>query len=84
MTAQVGIVRAMAPVKLRPWSTVWRVEADAGIFYAKQNCPGQNFEAALVLELHEISPTGIVPVVAARHPARLPAHRRPGAGPREA
>ena len=65
VTAQVGVVRAMAPVKLRPWSTVWRVEAEAGIFYAKQNCPGQNFEAALVLELHEISPTGIVPVVAA-------------------
>ncbi len=65
VTAQVGVVRAMAQVKLRPWSTVWRVEAEAGIFYAKQNCPGQNFEAALVLELHNISPTGIVPVAAA-------------------
>ena len=61
----VGSVRAMDRVKLRPWSAVWRVEADDGIFYAKQNCPLQNFEAALVLELHEISPHGIVPVAAA-------------------
>lgn len=61
----VGVVRAMDPVKLRPWSTVWRVEADAGIFFAKQNCPLQNFEAALVVELQRLSPTHTVPVVAA-------------------
>ena len=51
-------------VKLRPWSTVWRVEADQGVFFAKQNCPLQNFEAALVAELQSISPADIVPVAA--------------------
>lgn len=60
----VGSVRAMDRVKLRPWSAVWRVEADDGIFYAKQNCPLQNFEAALVAELQSIAPADIVPLAA--------------------
>lgn len=56
----------MDPVHQRPWSTVWRVTAsDGAIFWAKQNCPHQQFEAALVLALHRLAPHRVVPVTAA-------------------
>ena len=64
VTEQVGEPRAMQQVKLRSWSTVWRVETDDGVFYAKQNCPLQNFEAALLAELRILAPDDIVPVTA--------------------
>ena len=35
-------------VKVRGWSAVWRVHAGGEVWYAKENCPGQRFEAALV------------------------------------
>jgi Phosphotransferase enzyme family len=60
----VGAVRALEQVKLRPWSTVWRADTDAGVFFAKQNCPGQDFEAALVAELAALAPLRVVPVSA--------------------
>jgi hypothetical protein len=50
-------------VKIRPWSAVWRVETGAGAYFAKQNCPGQLFEAALMQTLAAIS-TRVVPVTA--------------------
>ena len=34
--------------KLRAWSAVWRVRTGGRLLYAKQNCPRQDFEAALV------------------------------------
>jgi hypothetical protein len=50
-------------VKIRCWSAVWRVTSEDGIYYAKQNCPGQAFEAALVQELCRLSDR-VVPVTA--------------------
>ncbi len=61
----VGEPTVFEPVKIRPWSTVWRAEADGRIYFAKQNCPGQAHEARLVSALALIAPAYVVPVVAA-------------------
>ncbi|MEZ0579009.1 hypothetical protein [Nocardioides sp. MH1] len=61
----VGTPTVFEPLKIRPWSTVWRVEAGGERFWAKQNCPGQAHEAALLLALNQVAPDYIVPVVAA-------------------
>ncbi len=50
-------------VKIRPWSAVWRVLTPGGNYYAKQNCPGQAFEAGLMLVLAGLSDR-VVPVTA--------------------
>ena len=60
----VGTVRGLEATKHRAWSTVWRVEAEAGVFWAKQNCRLQSFEAALVADLAAIAPGAVVPVTA--------------------
>ncbi|NYJ00946.1 hypothetical protein HNR19_001644 [Nocardioides thalensis] len=65
----VGEPTVLEPLDVRPWSTVWRVESAAGVHYAKQNCPGQAHEAALVVELARIAPERVAPVAAA-DPAR--------------
>jgi hypothetical protein len=49
--------------KIRCWSAVWRVDTDDGAYYAKQNCPGQAFEAALMQVLASLSDR-VVPVTA--------------------
>jgi len=49
--------------KIRCWSAVWRVLTDDGTYYAKQNCPGQAFEAALMQVLGGLS-RRVVPVTA--------------------
>ncbi len=59
--APVGLQR----VRLRPWSTVWRVTADDGTYFAKQNCPGQAHEARLLTRIASWAPEYVVPVVAA-------------------
>ncbi len=59
-----GPVDAMEQAKLRPWATVWRIRAAGTTYYAKQNCPGQQFEAALVSLLAELAPSYVVPVAA--------------------
>lgn len=65
VTAAVGEPVAFEPVKVRPWSTVWRAESGGRVYYAKQNCPGQAHEARLMCELARIAPEYVVPVVAA-------------------
>ena len=55
----------MESVRQRPWSTVWRVEASSGVFFAKQNTPLQGFEARLLSLLAELAPAYVVPVTAA-------------------
>ncbi|MEO6509828.1 MAG: phosphotransferase [Nocardioides sp.] len=50
-------------VKVRSWSAVWRVLTPGGTYYAKQNCPGQAFEAGLMLALAGLSDR-VVPVTA--------------------
>lgn len=60
----VGPVTAMEQVHLRPWSTIWRMESADGVFFAKQNCPLQSFEAKLMAELARIAPDHVVPVTA--------------------
>lgn len=47
-------------VKQRAWSTVWRVHAGDRVFYAKQNCRQQSFEAVLVVRLAELVPDHVV------------------------
>jgi hypothetical protein len=54
----------MEQVHLRPWSTMWRVESAAGVFFAKENCPHQAFEAALMAMLARLAPGRVVPVTA--------------------
>jgi len=60
----VGPVVAMDQAKLRPWATVWQVRTEHRRFYAKQNCPGQSFEAGLLVLLTELAPSYVVPVAA--------------------
>ena len=61
----VELVRLEA-VHQRPWSTVWRATAsDGSSYWAKQNCPHQAFEAALLMVLHDHAPDHVVPVAAA-------------------
>lgn len=62
--AQVGPVTDLAVGKLRPWAVVWRAETTEGAYFAKQNCPGQAFEARLMSLLAELAPSYVVPVVA--------------------
>ena len=59
-----GPIVAMEQAKRRPWATVWRVRTEHRILYAKQNCPGQSFEAALLGLLTEVAPSYVVPVTA--------------------
>ncbi|MEO7131828.1 MAG: hypothetical protein ABIZ07_10680, partial [Dermatophilaceae bacterium] len=47
------------------WATVWRLESAIGVYYAKQNCPLQNFEARLTLLLSTLVPERVLPVTAA-------------------
>ena len=61
-TGLVGI----EPVHQRPWSTVWRARtADGRVFWVKQNCRHQNFEARLLVTLGRLAGDRVVPVVAA-------------------
>ena len=62
----VGAVAAMEQQKLRGWATVWRVETSHGLWFAKQNCPGQQIEIPLMATLSEVVPDRVVPVTAAR------------------
>lgn len=64
MTPHTGAVRSLVRVKDRPWSGVWRVDAEAGTYYVKQNCPGQQQEARIVSVLSRVAPTLIVAPVA--------------------
>ena len=57
--------------KIRGWSAVWRVTDDRDVWFAKQNCPGQLFEAALLGVLSRLSDR-VVPVTAVDTPTRTP------------
>jgi hypothetical protein len=62
----VGPVVGMEQHKLRGWATVWRVTTSEGAWFAKQNCPGQQVEVALMDALSRLAPDRVVPVTAAR------------------
>lgn len=64
VSAVVGEPTSLEPVKVRPWATVWRVETGSGVFYAKQNCATQSFEAALVVALNDLAARHVVPLTA--------------------
>ncbi|WP_076258978.1 phosphotransferase [Intrasporangium flavum] len=65
-----GALAGLEPVHQRPWSTVWRASTTGGdVFWAKQNCPHQAFEAALLEVLARCAPDRVVPL-AAVDPAR--------------
>ncbi|MFC5730797.1 MULTISPECIES: aminoglycoside phosphotransferase family protein [Nocardioides] len=65
VTDALGEPTSVEPVRLRPWSAVWRVQAGGRVAYAKQNCPGQAHEARLLSELAGVAPGFVVPVLAA-------------------
>jgi hypothetical protein len=61
------VERAVGPVrleqfKLRGWATVLQVYAEEGLFWAKQNCSVNLFEAALVEEIGRVAPARVVPL----------------------
>lgn len=60
----VGPVAAMEQAKLRPWASVWQVRTEDRLFYAKQNAPGQLFEAELMALLAGLAPAYVLPVEA--------------------
>jgi hypothetical protein len=62
----VGPVTGMTQQKLRGWATVWRVETADGVWFAKQNCPGQQIEPPLMAALARLTPDRVVPVTAAK------------------
>jgi hypothetical protein len=64
VTSSVGEPTSLEPVKIRPWATVWRAETDSGVFYAKQNCSTQSYEAALVVALNDLAARHVVPLTA--------------------
>ncbi len=58
---------ALGPVtlhqhKLRGWSTVLTARCAEGLFWVKQGCPSQAFEAALLDELGRLVPDRVVPL----------------------
>jgi hypothetical protein len=61
----VGEPTSLAPVKIRPWATVWRAETRSGVFYAKQNCATQDYEARLMVTLNDLAARHVVPIAAA-------------------
>jgi hypothetical protein len=61
----VGEPTSLEPVKTRPWATVWRAETPSGVFYAKQSCSTQAYEAALLVTLNDLAARHVVPVTAA-------------------
>src|SRR6478609_10991013 len=61
----VGEPSSLEPVKIRPWATVWRAETAGGVFFAKQNCATQAYEARLMITLNDLAARHVVPVAAA-------------------
>lgn len=62
---RLGTEVTVALAKVRPWAVVWQLHAaDGSSWWAKQNCPGQAFEAELVALLAELAPAYVVPVAA--------------------
>ena len=63
--------------KIRGWSAVWRVTDGGEVWFAKQNCPGQHFEAAAPARaVAAVGPGG--PRDGRRRDPWVPAHARPG------
>jgi hypothetical protein len=61
---QVGVEVTVELGKVRPWALIWQVTSDDGSWWAKQNCPGQAFEAELMAVLARLAPSYVVPVTA--------------------
>ncbi len=64
--AEVGPVR-LEQFKLRGWATVLKAYAAEGLFWAKQNCSLNLFEAALVDEIGKLEPDRVVRLRAVDH-----------------
>jgi len=59
--AAVGPVR-LEQYKMRGWATVLKAYAGEGLFWAKQNCSLNLFEASLVDEIGQLEPDRVVPL----------------------
>ena len=63
---QVGSGVTVQLAKVRPWAVVWQAtDGEGRSWWAKQNCPGQAFEAELVAVLARLAPAYVVPVTVA-------------------
>jgi hypothetical protein len=64
-TAGIAVTGEPVPYKIRFWAAVWCYPTDHGLYWFKENNPGQSFEAALVdamareLPQHVIAPLAI-------------------------
>lgn len=65
VASALGPCGPLQTVRARPWSSVWRVDAEEGAFYVKQNCPSQYAEADVLSLLAGVAPEFVVPVRAA-------------------
>ncbi len=66
-TAGITVTGEPIPYKIRFWAAVWCYPTDEGLYWFKENNPGQSFEASLVdvmareLPQHVIAPLAIEP-----------------------
>lgn len=59
-----GPIDTLELFKLRGWASVWRVTTSDGVWFAKQNCPGQAHEAAALQVMTKVSPDRVIAVTA--------------------
>jgi hypothetical protein len=59
-SAGAAVTGEPVPYKIRFWAAVWCYSTDRGLFWFKENNPGQAFEAALVGAMAEALPQHVV------------------------
>lgn len=59
-SAGIAVTGAPVPYTIRFWAAVWCYPTDHGLFWFKENNPGQAFEAALVAAMAEALPQHVV------------------------
>ena len=59
-SAGIAVTGEAVPYKIRFWAAVWCYPTDHGLFWFKENNPGQAFEAALVAAMAEALPQHVV------------------------
>jgi hypothetical protein len=59
-SAGAAVTGEPVPYKIRFWAAVWCYPTDRGLFWFKENNPGQAFEAALVGAMAEALPQHVV------------------------
>ncbi len=63
-TAGIAVTGEPIPYKIRFWAAVWCYPTDRGLYWFKENNPGQSFEAALVDAMAQALPQHVIPPLA--------------------